>query len=174
MAGFIKVHIERDKRKSSRSVEADDHVASSADVICTCGEWYRFPSSFFVGSNVFGFAPSTFNGQLPQVFSDEGSGPSTASSNRFNDKNQPEMGSYTPLESCDFIVELSASLNSCLGQNGIKWNPIIKEPFLDADATSSAIHRILYIPFLHEHAVESGKVHYTDFALYSTEGDVEN
>ena len=169
----IPAAIEQERGRRSVNVEGSDLNDSSADVICTCGEWYRFPSSFFVGSNAFGFAPSTFNGQLPQLFSEEGSGPSTTSSNRFNDKNQPEMGSYTPLESCDFVVELSASLNSCLGLSGSNredtpnWTPIDKEAFLNADATTSAIHRILYIPILHDYAVESGRVQYTDFALYS-------
>lgn len=155
-----------------KSTELIDSDKSSADVVCTCGEWYRFPSSFYIESEVFGFAPSTFTGQLPQPFSKEGSGPPTSTSNHFNDKNLPEAGSYMPFERCDFVIELSTSLHSCTGQNrsnteDTKWNPIAKEPFFDAEATTSTIHRILYIPQLHDSAVRSGKVQYIDFVIYA-------
>jgi len=146
-------------------------------VVCTCGEWYRFPSSFFIESEssevIFGFAPSTFNGQLPHHFSKEGSGPTSSSSTiiQFNDKNQPESGSYTSLEECDFLVELSTSLHSCTENQrtnvGIKWQPIIQVPFFDAETTTSTLHRTLYIPYLHESAIQSGEVQYSDFVLYA-------
>jgi len=144
----------------------------SAKVVCTGGEWYRFPSSFYIQSDVFGFAPSTFRGQLPQPFSEEGSGPPTSTSNQFNDKNQPEDGSYMPFERCDYLIELSTSLHSCTGQSGddnenTKWNPIARQPFFDAEATTSTIHRVIYIPHLHDNAVESGKVRYIDYVLYA-------
>jgi alpha-1,2-mannosyltransferase len=156
--------------------EGSNSPASSTHIVCTCGEWYRYPSSFFIESEsskvVFGFAPSTFTGQLPQPFTKEGSGPPPPTSNHFNDKNQHEAGSYTPLESCDFVIELSTSLQSCIGQNGsnnddTEWNPIVKEPFFDTEATTSTLHRILYIPLLHDYAVQSGKVQYVDFVLYA-------
>lgn len=162
--------------KASFKREGSNSPASSTNIVCTCGEWYRYPSSFFIESEsskvVFGFAPSTFTGQLPQPFTKEGSGLPTPTSNHFNDKNQPETGSYTPLESCDFVIELSTSLQSCIGQDGsnngdIEWNPIVKEPFFDAETTTSTLHRILYIPLLHDHAVQSGEVHYVDFVLYA-------
>ncbi len=145
---------------------------TSTKVVCTCGEWYRFPSSFYIGSEVFGFAPSTFTGQLPQPFSKEGSGPPTSTSNHFNDKNQPEDGSYMPFEQCDFLIELSTSLHSCTGQNGndnqnTKWNPIARQPFFDAEATTSTIHRVLFIPHLHDNAIERGNVRYIDYVLYA-------
>jgi alpha-1,2-mannosyltransferase len=142
-------------------------------IICTCGEWYRFPSSFFVpdGSTSFGFAPSTFGGQLPQHFTKAGSGPSFLLSdgtpNIFNDLNQPEPASYTPLHTCNYLIELSTSLTSCTEQlDGFVWQPKIHAPFLDASATSS-LHRILYIPLLHDNGVEQGEVLYGDFVLYS-------
>ena len=168
----IPVAIQRERKISFLNDEGDGSTATSTGVVCTCGEWYRFPSSFFIGSEVFGFAPSTFTGQLPQPFLKEGSGPPTSTRNHFNDKNQPEAGSYTPFESCDYVIELSTSLHSCLGRNGsndedTKWSPIAKEPFFDADTTTSTIHRIVYIPVLHDYAVQSGKVQYIDFVLYS-------
>jgi alpha-1,2-mannosyltransferase len=142
-------------------------------VICTCGEWYRFPSSFYIPnkSSSFGFAPSTFGGQLPQLFTVAGSGPSSLlsddSPNQFNDMNQPEPGSYTPLHTCDYLVELDSSVLSCTEQlDGFTWEPIISSPFLDASATSS-IHRIIYIPRLHEKGIKQGKIRYDNFVLYS-------
>lgn len=161
---------------SSFKLEESNAATSSTKIVCTCGEWYRFPSSFFIDSElpevVFGFAPSTFTGQLPQPFAEDGSGPPTSISNHFNDKNQPEVGSYTPLESCDFVIELSTSLHSCIGQNGgndegTDWKPILKEPFFDAETSTSTLHRILYIPLLHDYAIQSGKVQYVDFVLYA-------
>ena len=176
--------IAKEEVLSSSKLEESDYATSSTTiVVCTCGEWYRFPSSFFIESKskssnvVFGFAPSTFTGQLPQLFTKEGSGPPTATiTNQFNDKNQPEAGSYTPLESCDFLIELSTSLHSCIEQQNKKgindddmqqWNPIVQVPFFDAETTTSTLHRILYVPHLHEHAIQTGKVRYNDFVLYT-------
>ena len=147
--------------------------SDQSTVICTCGEWYRFPSSFYIPdeSSSFGFAPSTFGGQLPQLFTVAGSGPpsllSDGSPNKFNDMNRPEPGSYTPLHTCDYLVELDSSLSSCTEQlDGFTWEPIISSPFLDASATSS-IHRIIYIPRLHEKGIEQGKIRYDNFVLYT-------
>jgi len=160
----------------SSQVKATDSISISTKIVCTCGEWYRFPSSFFIESKssgvIFGFAPSTFTGQLPQPFFQHGSGPPLSTANRFNDKNQPEAGSYTPLESCDFVIELSTSLYSCIGQNegnreDMDWNPIIKLPFFNPEISTSNLHRILYIPLLHENAIQTGKVQYSDFVLYA-------
>mmetsp|Transcript_28887 Transcript_28887/g.67827 ORF Transcript_28887/g.67827 Transcript_28887/m.67827 type:complete len:641 (-) Transcript_28887:2236-4158(-) len=161
----------------SSTHEGSVPTAASTKVVCTCGEWYRFPSSFFVIDSepsevLFGFAPSTFTGQLPQPFSQEGSGTPQAGSNRFNDKNEPEPGSYTPIENCDFLLELSTSLHSCVGlsddsEKHTQWKPIVTAPFLDSEATTSTLHRILYIPYLHERAIETGKVQYSDFVLYA-------
>ncbi|OEU08347.1 putative alpha-1,2-mannosyltransferase [Fragilariopsis cylindrus CCMP1102] len=169
-------------------VEGSDSKSSiTPTVVCTCGEWYRFPSSFFIESVdssdvIFGFAPSTFTGQLPQPFTKDGSGPpsfssspssSSSTTNQFNDKNLPEPGSYMSLGNCDFLVELSTSLHSCTEQGNssnsdiIKWQPIVQVPFFNSEATTSTLHRILYIPHLHESAIQSGEVQYSDFVLYA-------
>jgi len=173
---------------SLNAVEGSDSKSSiTPTVVCTCGEWYRFPSSFFIESVdssdvIFGFAPSTFTGQLPQPFTKDGSGPpsfssspssSSSTTNQFNDKNLPEPGSYMSLGNCDFLVELSTSLHSCTEQGNssnsdiIKWQPIVQVPFFNSEATTSTLHRILYIPHLHESAIQSGEVQYSDFVLYA-------
>jgi alpha-1,2-mannosyltransferase len=144
---------------------------NKALIVCTCGEWYRFPSSFFIPSELlsFGFAPSTFGGQLPQPFTSHGSRAESSAINKFNDKNEPEPGSYTSFQDCNFLVELSTSLNSCTEQleEGYEWHPIAQEPFLNAEATTSTLHRSLYIPRFHERASKEGKVDYINFVLYT-------
>jgi len=158
---------------TKKVVEVSGSTESSTITVCTCGEWYRYPSSFYIESEpsevVFGFAPSTFMGQLPQPFTKEGSGTPVSFVNRFNNKNEPEAGSYTSLDKCDFLVELSTE--SCAEQNGgnsddMQWEPILKAPFLDTETTTSSLHRILYIPHLHDHGIKTGKVQYSNFVLY--------
>lgn len=152
----------------------------STTVVCTCGEWYRFPSHFYIPSKnpagpgvvKFGFASSPFQGQLPQLFTSHGSGPLSTSRLMFNDENKPEEGSYTPLVDCDYLVDLqppNSEINSCTetdGQNGPLWEPIARSPFLDADRTN-ALHRVLYIPHVHDKARNHGTVTFVDFTLYS-------
>ncbi|KAG7372265.1 Alg9-like mannosyltransferase family-domain containing protein [Nitzschia inconspicua] len=149
----------------------DPHDSAIGPIsICTCGEWYRFPSSFYIPhkSLSFGFAPSKFGGQLPQPFTSYGSGAESAALRAFNDKNKPEPGSYTTFQNCDFLVELSTSVDSCTEslEEGYEWQVYLQEPFLNADNTST-LHRSLYIPRLHEKAILDGKVAYADFSLYA-------
>jgi alpha-1,2-mannosyltransferase len=154
-----------------RAIRQISEAPETPNVVCTCGEWYRFPSSFYIPEKFseFGFAPSTFGGQLPQPFTVHGSGPESSAMTKFNDRNEPEKRSYTALEDCDFLVELSTSFDSCAEhseQEEYEWEHILKAPFLNADATSSAIHRIVYIPRIHEEKMKEGKIQYGDFALY--------
>jgi alpha-1,2-mannosyltransferase len=132
-------------------------------VICTCGEWYRFPSSFYLPTTVgsFGFLPSSFQGQIPQPFTPDGSGPDV--STKFNDQNKPEPGAFVSIDDCDYLVDLFTSTD-CRENDSI-WRPVAQESFLDADRTNT-LHRILYIPFLHEQEDSSGGVEYVDYTLY--------
>jgi alpha-1,2-mannosyltransferase len=131
-------------------------------VVCTCGEWYRFPSSFYLPTTIksFGFVESSFQGQLPQPFTSAGSGHGVET--KFNDKNLPEPDSYTSIDNCDYLIDLFTS--DCR-ENDSLWYPIAQDSFLDQDRTST-LHRSLYIPFLHEQAIERGGVTYVDYVLY--------
>jgi len=131
-------------------------------VVCTCGEWYRFPSSFYLPSSIksFGFVQSSFEGQLPQLFTPDGSG--LKSSNHFNDRNLPEPGSHVSLDDCDYLIDLWTS--DCR-ENDFIWKPIGQDSFLDAERTST-LHRTLYLPYLHEQAETQGGVEYVDYVLY--------
>lgn len=146
----------------------DDDPNPRPLVVCTCGEWYRYPSSFYLPSKVhFGFLPSSFTGQLPQPFSVHGSRSASQSVLQpFNDQNQHEETRYmTDLQTqCDWIVDLLES-DDC--RPPASATVVATAPFLDAAATSS-VHRVLYLPFLHETALKSGKVQYVNYVMYDT------
>eukprot|EP00934_Nitzschia_sp_Nitz4_P000889 Nitzschia sp. Nitz4//scaffold291_size36643//2695//4605//NITZ4_007758-RA/size36643-processed-gene-0.24-mRNA-1//-1//CDS//3329546112//889//frame0 len=137
-------------------------------VVCTCGEWYRFPSHFFIPETVqkFGLVQSSFDGQLPQLSTVHGS--SKQSPLQFNDQNKPEANSLTDIEECDFLIDL-LSAGDCRDNDSL-WEPIAQVPFLDADRTS-LLHRTLYLPGLHEEElhkkVEEGReIFYDDYVLF--------
>jgi alpha-1,2-mannosyltransferase len=139
------------------------HHADTADsTICTCGEWYRFPSSFYLPSNIqsFGFVQSSFDGQLPQPFLPSGSKVNTVL--HFNDQNRPEPASYTSIDDCDYLIDLFNS-NDCRENDSI-WKPLALGSFLLP--TTSTLHRTLYIPGLHERDEARGLVEYVDYILY--------
>lgn len=130
-------------------------------LVCTCGEWHRFPSSFYLPPNFqLGFLPSSFTGQLPKAFGSNGD---------FNDKNKEEKDRYVSVEHCAFIVELDQGDDpECLRyihENKQNWNKIAQVSYLDA-AKTSMLHRILYLPGLHEKAVSNGSVQYNDYVVY--------
>jgi alpha-1,2-mannosyltransferase len=151
------------------STKTPANVVDTNLMICTCGEWYRFPSSFYLPMKTkFSFAPSSFTGQLPQPFTVHGSRPSAPTI--FNDENLPESGSLiNDFTLCDYMVDVSSS-SDCLTLAGdddqSQWSPRIKAPFLHAEQTTNVLHRTLFIPFLHEKARERGDVRYADYVLY--------
>lgn len=140
------------------------HQPDVADaVVCTCGEWYRFPSSFYLPSMIrkLGFVESSFQGQLPQQFLQSGS---QSNDLNFNDQNRPEAGSYTLIEECDYLIDLLSS-DSCR-ENDSVWKPVAMGAFLNSERTTSTLHRTLYLPFLHEQSELRGMVEYEDYILY--------
>jgi alpha-1,2-mannosyltransferase len=132
--------------------------------VCTCGEWYRFPSSFYLPTGQdLGFLPSSFTGQLPQPFSVHGSKPASVSVQQpFNDRNLEQKERYVDVADCHWIVDLSTG--DCAPASA---RVVATAPFLDAERTPSTLHRTLYLPFWHEKAVKNGQVHYQDYVLYN-------
>jgi alpha-1,2-mannosyltransferase len=132
-------------------------------MICTCGEWHRFPGSFFLPDNArIGFLPSSFKGQLPQPFSLHGSKAAGQSIlGPFNDQNKEETSRYVGADDCTWVVDL---VDSDCAPEGMQV--VARVPFLDS-ARTSTLHRTLYIPWLHERAVHQGQVHYLDYAAYA-------
>jgi alpha-1,2-mannosyltransferase len=135
---------------------------ANATIICTCGEWYRFPSSFYLPNNDLRFVRSSFEGQLPAPFAEQGSGPNENPKYSFNDQNRLESDRFTDIEDCDFLVDLLDS--NCRENEGL-WYPMAHAPFLDAGRTDTW-HRTLYVPHLHEQALLHGGVEYVDYILY--------
>jgi len=130
-------------------------------LICTCGEWYRFPSSFHLPDNThLAFLKSSFDGQLPQPFTKYGSRMDSTSllRGKFNDMNKEEMDRYVSIDDCSYIVELGSlddkgdERHECIeymkssGNEGRHWRKIGSRPFLDTRQTSF-LHRILYVPY---------------------------
>lgn len=161
-----------------------EHIAASSDhdgqiTVCVGGEWYRYPSSFYLPPNAnLGFLKSSFGGQLPQPFTKYGSREQSLSvqEGQFNDMNKEEMDRYVVIQSCSYIVELvdgdSEATSSAKGHfpEGLeymrndgnkKWREIARYPYLDVEQTSS-LHRILYLPFLRQ-----GRVAYKSYAIYA-------
>ena len=72
--------------------------------VCIGGEWYTFPSHFFLPKNVrLEYVRGTFHGQLPQHFSSF-LGTSAIPAQRFNNMNQEEESRYVMLSTCDYLV----------------------------------------------------------------------
>ena len=79
--------------------------------VCTGGEWYYFPSHFFLPQHArLEFVRDSFHGQLPQPFRESGwknwAGTWEEPQQPFNKLNQEEPSRYVDLTTCDFVVAL--------------------------------------------------------------------
>jgi hypothetical protein len=74
--------------------------------ICMGGEWYTFPSHFFLPNHArIEYVFDNFHGELPQHFNSI-QGTSSTPSQLFNDQNQEEISRYVSLKSCDYLVTM--------------------------------------------------------------------
>jgi hypothetical protein len=72
--------------------------------VCIGGEWYTFPSHFFLPNNArLEYVRGNFHGQLPQHFATI-NGTSASTAQHFNDKNEEEESRYVKLSTCDYLV----------------------------------------------------------------------
>ena len=72
--------------------------------VCIGGEWYTFPSHFFLPKNArLEYVRGNFHGQLPYHFS-RINGTSISTVQRFNDKNEEEESRYVMRSTCDYLV----------------------------------------------------------------------
>lgn len=158
-----------------------DHISNAQGsdyekyYLCTGGEWYRFPSSFFLPKDAeLGFLKSSFGGQLPQPFTLHGSKAESLQIQvgRFNDMNEEEMDRYLDISQCSYVVEMApttsdepADTPECLQYMAAdasgSWSRLSSFKYLDAESTPS-LHRILYLPFDRD-----GKVKHKEYNLYS-------
>ncbi len=141
-------------------------------LVCTCGEWYRFPSSYHLPNHArFAFLKSSFDGLLPQPFTEYGSKEESVKIlGKFNDLNQEEMDRYVNISDCSYVIELmsgggnddeqqkgqdgsgSGSEPECLSymkKDSRQWDKIHDVDFLDIENTK-LLHRVLYLPFIRD------------------------
>ena len=116
------------KQQSTETINIEKskkHIAASLRV-CTCGEWYRYPSSYHLSSlTELSYLRSSFDGQLPGRFAPYGSshhpgdgkiGDDDKGNNgilkenrepsSFNDMNREENDRYVDIKDCSYVVEL--------------------------------------------------------------------
>jgi len=109
----------------------DRHHPSTNNTLCVAGEWYRFPSSYFLPFNTkLSFLRSSFKGQLPQPFQ--------ANTGPFNDMNREEISRYGVIEDCDYLIDFANQYEED------EWEKIASFPFLNAEKTSF-LSRIIYL-----------------------------
>jgi alpha-1,2-mannosyltransferase len=181
----ISAHVLASSSSSTNNVVPEPY--SPRRLVCVCGEWYRFPGTLYLPGSTspdesawqLGFLPSSFQGQLPQVFSRHGSKAESQSVLQpFNDQNLEQTERYvpSPAEQCAYLVVLMPTDNdpgnkeaSCVNQvtrDGPATATVLASlPFLDGDRTST-LHRTLYLPYWHERARQTGQVVYQQYVLY--------
>lgn len=143
------------------SAEGATPLGREEDTVCFGKEWYRFPSSYFLPRDIHAkFVRSEFRGLLPGEFSEAETGfgfwsgtwlPTTG----MNDQNEEDMGKYTELRACSFLVDTQyPERKDPLPPNEPdyiadqeNWEIVKCEPFLDA-ANTHLLARTLWIPDL--------------------------
>lgn len=127
--------------------------------LCLGKEWYRFPSHYLLPDSVHvKFIRSEFRGLLPGEFSvgarNDGLFSATwAVPAGMNDDNLEDIGKYTELASCDYLVDSSAPSTSITSyepdfvHNDGEWERLTCLPFLDAVSTP-VLGRLFWIPDL--------------------------
>ena len=138
--------------------------------VCTGGEWYFFPSHFFLPNHArLEFVSDYFHGQLPQHFSGPAWQGGTWATPRqpFNDLNREEKSRYVQLADCDYVVALintdvdqaqhgpmvaSMSLATAASAaepgEGNSFSFVLEKAVLDPVRSSSSLARAYHIPLL--------------------------
>lgn len=135
--------------------------------ICTAGEWYMFPSHFFLpeGPHFIGFIEGNFHGLLPDYYTPTRTevngtlilGTRAITNSKFNDLNQEVKERYTNISSCDALVLVCGTrddgtaivpsfIDRLAPQSGSAWRVTLANPLLDPSNSPSSIARAYYIP----------------------------
>jgi len=134
-------------------------MVREGDTVCLGKEWYRFPSHFLLPTGVRAkFVKSEFSGLLPGEFSEAKQGFGTFPGTwltppGMNDQNREDMGKYTDIRRCDFVVDsyLPSTVTTSLEPNFVEdretWERVECLPFLDA-ASTGILGRLGWVPDL--------------------------
>ena len=77
---------------------------SSSISVCMGGDWYTFPSHFFLPDAAsLSYVSDNFHGLLPQHYAAE-NGTSSEPLQPFNDRNEEQIERYIEIKSCDYVV----------------------------------------------------------------------
>mmetsp|Transcript_16061 Transcript_16061/g.26944 ORF Transcript_16061/g.26944 Transcript_16061/m.26944 type:complete len:446 (+) Transcript_16061:744-2081(+) len=149
----------------------DSHGSGTAQLpptVCMGGEWYTFPSHFFLPTGAqLAFVQDGFGGLLPQPYVETSAAPPQP----MNDRNEEEPLRYVPLGSCDyFVLSVPAAEDEACDGTG---SPILAhvrtprasrlhcEPLIDAKRSTSALSRAFAIPHY-----SAGHNHFIDYCVF--------
>jgi len=124
-------------------------MVASEYKICVGKEWYRFPSNFFLPSEIFAlsFIHSGFTGQLPKPYSRSYNGTWIIPSD-MNDLNLQEMSRYVNVSECHYLIDFEfPSQSETKYSKEPNWTVLFQYPFLDADSSNKFL-RAFYVPSL--------------------------
>ncbi|KAK9239433.1 Alg9-like mannosyltransferase family-domain-containing protein [Lipomyces kononenkoae] len=123
--------------------------------VCVGREWYRFPSSYFLPTNMrLKFIKSDFNGMLPTQFAEGVSWYEGASliPDGLNNENLEEMSFYIDVDECHYLVDSNFSTPSYEGTfekqfitDVDNWDIVQCVPFLDSNH-STLLARVFKLP----------------------------
>ncbi|KAA8916012.1 hypothetical protein TRICI_001827 [Trichomonascus ciferrii] len=157
---------------------------TAAGNVCVGREWYRFPSSYFLGDHLrLKFVKSGFDGLLPGEFYEPNGLPDTrAWWNRegtwlipkgMNSQNLEDPDKYVQLGQCDYIVDTALPVGPNEEQYTSmpdQWEKIHCSKFLDNE-NSSGIGRILNLP--HSlHSPTKTNLQWTDYCILKRSSNV--
>ncbi|KAF2115467.1 Alg9-like mannosyltransferase family-domain-containing protein [Lophiotrema nucula] len=132
-------------------------IASPGDNVCLGKEWYRFPSQYFLPDGVHAkFVKSEFTGLLPGEFSEANVGfgfypGAWLEPSGMNDENKEDLGKYTDLDSCRFLVDSSlpsaqvTTLEPEYSADKEKWEKLKCVSFMDS-GSSHIVGRLIWVP----------------------------
>ncbi|KAI9847343.1 MAG: mannosyltransferase [Thelocarpon superellum] len=136
----------------------DPSYGGPGGIVCYGKEWYRFPSSYFLPSNMRAkFIKSEFDGLLPGEFSEARIGfgiwPTFLVPPGMNDANEEDMGKYIDVAHCPLLVDSyypgspSSELQPHHVLDNETWERVSCHRMLDASRTH-LIGRTLWLPDL--------------------------
>ncbi len=136
-----------------------ENMTAPGRTVCYGKDWYRFPTSYFLPQGMKAkFIKSDFDGLLPGEFAEasKGSGFGWRAGtwmmpSGMNDKNEEDMGKYTDVRNCNFLVDTYFPGNDptehekAFMLDTVNWEIVKCEPFLDVQRTH-VLARTLWLP----------------------------